>query len=132
MSAAPDDGAALSPGGDRIEIRGLRYDAVHGVLEEERSAPQPFEVDLDLYVDLRPASTADDLGDSADYGRAVAAAASVLGGPPRQLLEALAEDIAAAVLGDPRVVSVTVAVRKLRPPVPERLASAGVRVTRRR
>jgi dihydroneopterin aldolase len=47
------------------------------------------------------------------------------------LLEHLAEMIAAAVIGlDDRVASVEVAVRKLDPPVPQRLATSGVRIVR--
>ncbi|MHB8681343.1 MAG: dihydroneopterin aldolase [Acidimicrobiales bacterium] len=117
---------------DRIEIRGLRVDAVHGVLDEERRSRQPFEVDLDLHVDLAAAAGADDLELTADYAAAIEAARRVLGGAPRRLLETLAADIADAVLADGRVEAVTVSVRKLRPPVAHRLASAGVRVTRRR
>ena len=45
-----------APDGDRIEVRGLRLDGVHGVLEDERRAPQPFEVDLDLYLDTTTAA----------------------------------------------------------------------------
>ncbi|MDE3085855.1 MAG: dihydroneopterin aldolase [Acidobacteriota bacterium] len=119
-------------GGDRIEIRGLVAEAVHGVGEAERLSPQPFEVDLDLYLDLAAAAAADDLGATADYAAAVDAVMGVLRGRHRALLETLAEDMAAAVLADPRVEAVTVAVRKLAPPVPERLRSSGVRVTRRR
>ena len=115
-----------------IEIRGLRVDAVHGVLEEERRAPQPFEVDLDLFLDVAAASADDDLAGTVDYARAVDAAVAVLSGPPRRLLESLAGAIADAVLADDRVVMATVAVRKLRPPVPHVVGSAGVRVHRPR
>ena len=118
--------------GDRIEIRGLVAEAVHGVAETERHAPQPFEVDLDLHLDLGPAGAADDLSATADYAAAVSAVMAVLRGPHRSLLETLAEEMATAVLADPRVEAVTVAVRKLAPPVPERIRSAGVRITRRR
>jgi dihydroneopterin aldolase len=89
-------------------------------------------VDLDLHVEMSPASAEDDLGRTADYVAAVDAAVVVLHGAPRRLLETLAEDVAAAVLADPKVLAVTVAVRKLRPPVAVTLGSAGVRVTRRR
>ena len=123
---------STAAGDDRIEIRGLVAEAVHGVGEAERHSPQPFEVDLDLYLDLGPAAAADDLGTTADYAAAVEAVMGVLRGPHRALLEALAEDMATAVLADPRIEAVTVAVRKLAPPVPERLRSSGVRVTRRR
>jgi dihydroneopterin aldolase len=120
------------PPADRVEIRGLRVEARHGVTDAEQAEPQPFEVDLDLHVEMSPASAEDDLGRTADYVAAVDAAVAVLHGAPRRLLETLAEDVAAAVLADPKVLAVTVAVRKLRPPVAVTLGSAGVRVTRRR
>lgn len=117
---------------DRVEIRGLRVEAVHGVLPAEQRSSQPFELDLDLHLDLSVAARSDELGDSADYAAAVDVACAVLRGPSRRLLETLAEDVAAAVLRDTRVAEVTVAVRKLRPPVPEDIVSAGVRIHRRR
>lgn len=114
---------------DRIEVRGLVVEAVHGATPEELLAPQPFEVDLDIEV---APSAGDDLGSTVDYGVAVGVVAEVLGGPPRHLLETLAEEIAAGVLADERATQVTVSVRKLRPPVPATLVSAGVRLTRTR
>jgi dihydroneopterin aldolase len=123
------DGA--ESGGDRVEVRGLRVDGVHGVLEEERARPQPFEVDLDLYLDTGEAAATDDLVTTADYAAAVDAAVAVITGRPHRLLESLAAAVADVVLEDPHVVGVTVAVRKLRPPVPHEMTSAGVRIHRR-
>lgn len=118
--------------GDRIEVRGLRLVATHGLLEEE-ARPQPFEVDLDLAVDTGPAAASDDLADAVDYGAVLDAVAAVLGGPRRRLLESLAAAVAERVLTTwPAVTEATVTVRKLRPPVPHDVASVGVRVTRRR
>jgi dihydroneopterin aldolase len=117
---------------DRIEVRGLRVDGVHGVLDEEQHRPQPFEIDLDLYLDLAAAATSDALDATADYGVAVDGAVSVVLGPHRQLLETLAGAIAEVVLEDPRIDAVTVAIRKLRPPVPAEVTSTGVRIHRRR
>jgi len=117
---------------DRIEVRGLRLVGRHGLLPEERSRSQPFEIDLDLEVDLVAAGASDALADTADYGAVIGVAAAVLAGPPHDLLESLAAAIAAAVLADARVTSVTVAVRKLRPPVPYDVDSTGVRITRPR
>jgi dihydroneopterin aldolase len=116
--------------GDRIEVRSLRLLGVHGLLPEERGRPQPLEVDLDLEVDMDRAVTSDDLAHTADYGAVIAAAAAVVAGPPHDLLESLAGAIADAVLADVHVTSVTVAVRKLRPPVPHDVGSTGVRLTR--
>lgn len=118
---------------DRIELRGLRVDAICGVLPHERTTPQPLEIDVDLAADLATAGSSDVLDDTIDYGAVTAAAARVATTLQPLLLEHLAETIAAAVLAlDARVAEVTVAVRKLEPPVPERLSTSGVRITRGR
>ena len=115
---------------DRIELRGLRAVGTHGVLSEEQSRAQPFEVDLDLDADLHDAGHSDDLADTVDYGALAERVAAVVTDERHALLERLAERIAETALADARVRSVTVTVRKLRPPVPVDLASAGVRVVR--
>jgi 7,8-dihydroneopterin aldolase/epimerase/oxygenase len=115
-----------------LELRGLRFVAAHGALPEEAVRAQPFEVDLDLIVDLRAAGHSDDLADSVDYGEVCEAVRSVMEGPHATLLEHLAEEVAAralAVAGG-RAAAVVVTVRKLRPPVPFDLASAAVCITR--
>lgn len=124
---------------DVIELRGLRATGTHGVLEEEKARPQPFEVDLDLHLDLRAAGASDRLGDTVDYGAVASAVVATVGGPHADLLEHLAERIARAAAdaaagpdGRSRLDAVTVTVRKLRPPVPVDLATAGVRIHRLR
>ena len=104
----------------------------HGVLPEEQSRAQPFEVDLDLDVDLTKAARSDALGDTVDYGSIAEIVAGVVAGSHSDLLEHLAERIAGAALaaGAPVASGVTVTVRKLRPPVAVDLASAGVTVRR--
>jgi len=117
---------------DLIELRGLRVLGVHGALAEEQNRAQPFEIDLDVEADLAVAGTSDQLADTVDYGAVAAAASAVVADERFRLLERLAERVAAQVAAvDPRIRAVTVAVRKLRPPVPVDLASAGVRITRR-
>ncbi len=122
---------------DRIELRGLRVVGRHGVLDEEHFRAQPFEVDLDLELDLRDAGGSDELGRTVDYGAVAESVAGVILGEHSDLLEHLAERIAraatdAADAGGRPVAGVTVAVRKLRPPVPLDLQSAGVRIHRSR
>ncbi|MGH9018107.1 MAG: dihydroneopterin aldolase [Acidimicrobiales bacterium] len=119
--------------GDTIEIRGLRLNGVHGLLAEERQRAQPFEIDIDLTFDMARAGATDALDDTADYSAVVAGAAAVVAGRPHQLLESLAAAVAEVALAHcPAPASVTVVVRKLRPPVPFDVASTGVRMTRAR
>ena len=119
---------------DRIELRGLRVVGTHGVLAEEQERAQPFEVDLDLAVDLRPAGVSDALADTVDYGAVADTVAATVAGPRSfALLEALAWHVADAVLDvDRRITGVTVALRKLRPPLAVDIDTVGVRVVRHR
>jgi dihydroneopterin aldolase len=116
---------------DRIELRGLRAVGICGAKPEEQDRPQPLEIDLDLELDLTVAGQTDELPDTVSYGALAGAAARVVTTERFTLLERLAQRIADEVGADPRVESVTVTVRKLRPPVPVDLATAGVRITRR-
>jgi dihydroneopterin aldolase len=115
-----------------LELRGLRLLGTVGVLPEEADRAQPLEVDLEVELDVAGAARHDELGATVDYGALCATAARVVEHRRFALLEGLAAALADAVLEEPRVLAVTVAVRKLRPPVPFDLAWAGVRLTRRR
>lgn len=119
--------------GDRIELRGLRVLGRCGAGGAERSVPQPLEIDLLVGAALAAAAASDELIDTVDYGRVCDAVTEAVAAGAVALLEHLAERIARAVLdADGRIESVEVTVRKLRPPVPHDLASAGVRLTHSR
>ena len=117
---------------DRIELRGLRVLGVCGVLPHERAEPQPLELDVDVEASLASAGASDDLDDTVDYGALCARIEEVVAGEKFALLERLATRVAEVVLDDGRVEAVTVAVRKLRPPVPQQLETSGVRIRRTR
>ena len=102
---------------DRIEVRGLRVDGVHGVLEEEQHPAPALRGRPRPYLDTGPGAASDDLAATADYGAAVDAGGGGHRGPPHRLLESLAGAIAELVLDDARVEAVTVVVRKLAPAV---------------
>ena len=118
---------------DEIRLRGLRVVGTHGVLAEEQSRAQPFEVDLALHVDLGAASTTDDLDDTVDYGAVAGVVERVVREEHFALLERLGGRIAEVVLAlDERVAALDVTVTKLRPPVPVDLAAASVSLHRDR
>ncbi len=118
---------------DRIELRAMCFAGCHGVLPFEAERPQPFEVDVVLELDLRPAGRTDDLARTVDYGAVFAAARAVVEGPHVALIETLAERIAAAVLaGGAPASTVIVRVRKPEAPLRGELAWAGVEIRRSR
>lgn len=110
----------------------MRFFAHHGVLAEERTQGQQFLVDVELEADLRPAGRRDDLSLTADYRRAYEVVKSVMQGEPRNLIETLAETIAAQLLALDRVSGVTVRVRKPEVKLAGPLEWSGVEIHRRR
>ena len=70
---------------------------------------------IDCPTDVARAAATDDLADALDYTRLSAIAAAVIAGPPRHLLETLADEIATRVLAETGVSSVRVAVEKVQP-----------------
>ncbi len=117
---------------DSIRLRGLRVTARCGVLPEELERDQPFELDLDLHLDLSRAGASDDLADTVDYGAVCDGVVRVATERHHGLMEHLVERIAGEVLRDERVQQVDVSIRKLRPPVPHDLATSGVTISRTR
>lgn len=53
--------------GDRLILRGLKFQGYHGVHLREKELGQMFLVDLDAWLDLRAAGKSDDLNDTVSY-----------------------------------------------------------------
>ena len=117
---------------DRIELRGLVIRGRHGVLEHERANGQDFVVDITLWIDLADAAASDDLADTYDYSALAQLAADVVGGPPRNLIEAVGGEIADRIMDDDRVHAVEVVVHKPKAPIPQRFTDVAVVVRRSR
>ena len=98
---------------DRIILQGMVFYGRHGVLPAERELGQPFVVDVELWLDLRPAGLSDDLAKTVDYGEVHRVAKQVVEGEPTDLTETVAERIANATLEEhPLVEVVRVKVKK--------------------
>lgn len=115
---------------DRIELRGLRVRGNHGVYDHERRDGQDFIIDITVWMDLREAARTDDLTHTFDYGQLAQRAADIVAGPPRDLIETVAAEIADGVMSDERVHEVEVVVHKPSAPIP--LTFADVAVVARR
>lgn len=83
---------------DKIILSGMKFYGYHGVLEEEQRLGQRFEVDLELYLNLKPAGEADDPALTVSYADVFETVKQVVTGRSRKLLEAVAEDIGRQVL----------------------------------
>ena len=120
---------------DRLSLLGMRFEARHGVLPEEKLTAQPFEVDIVLRADLAAAAAGDTLELTVDYAALYELVRAIVQGPSFDLIEALAGAIARAVLvaTDPGFVAeVEVRVRKPKAPIDGAFDTVEAAVTRRR
>jgi dihydroneopterin aldolase len=119
---------------DRIALMNMRFEGRHGVLDEERLQAQPFEVDVELSLDLAPAGVSDDLRRTVDYREVFEIVRETIEGPSRQLIESLAETIAARLLANFATVGVAEVLVRVRKPdvnLPGALDAASVEIRRR-
>ena len=117
---------------DRIVLTGLRARGRHGVYDFERVEGQDFVVDVTLELDLGPAARSDDVADTVHYGELAEKLVAIVTGEPVDLIETLADRLAAACLADHRVEAGTVTVHKPQAPIPHDFADVAVTMTRRR
>ncbi len=119
---------------DRILLEGMVFYGRHGTLPAERELGQPFVVDVELRLDLRPAGLSDDLAQTVDYGQVHRRAREIVEGEPVNLTETVAERIAAAILEDhPSIEAVRVKVAKPHVRLDDTvLAGSAVEILRRR
>ncbi|MFD6176635.1 MULTISPECIES: 2-amino-4-hydroxy-6-hydroxymethyldihydropteridine diphosphokinase [unclassified Isoptericola] len=103
---------------DQIRLAGVTATGHHGVLAHERAEGQVFSADVVLHLDTRAAASSDDLANTVSYADVAQDVHNVLAGSPADLVETVAERIAAVVLASPAVQAVDVRVHKPQAPIP--------------
>ena len=83
---------------DIVFIRELRADTVIGVYDWEREVRQTMVLDLEMACDNRLAARADDISDALDYAAVSTRLLEFIENSQFQLIETLAEQVAAIVL----------------------------------
>ena len=90
----------------------MRFQGRHGYYDPELQNPQPFEVDVELVLNLQPAGIDDDLEKTVDYGRVYDATRQIVESTSFRLLEALAEALSHEILAEFAVTEVGIRIRK--------------------
>ncbi len=85
---------------DKIVISGLTFYGYHGVHPEEKVLGQRFTVDVEIGLDLTKAGISDNLNDTANYSEVQRIVGTIVEGPARNLIEAVAEHIAQSLLAE--------------------------------
>ena len=125
----PPDGA---PAGERLYrmfVRDLVLQCNIGVYPHERLRPQPVRINVDLQVRETSAPLNDDIANVLSYDRITAAIKAHIAKGHINLVETLAEDIAAICLEHAPVVLARIGVEKLA--VEPDAASVGIEIERR-
>ncbi len=118
---------------DLIRVTRIAVFGRHGVLAEEAVLGQRFYLSLVAELDLSAAGRSDDVGATVSYADLTAIAVAVATEQRFNLIEALAESVAAEILARCAPVdAITVRIDKPSAPVPAILDSVSVEITRRR
>ncbi|MDE6356122.1 MAG: 2-amino-4-hydroxy-6-hydroxymethyldihydropteridine diphosphokinase [Clostridia bacterium] len=111
---------------DKILIRGLTVSACHGVHGYEKTTPQKFIFDCDLYKDLTLAAQTDELENTVNYSAVCNAVAGLAKGNTFDLIEKLAYEAAYKILESFAVERADVTVYKPEAPVKHPFENVGV------
>jgi dihydroneopterin aldolase len=117
---------------DRITLTGVRVRAHHGVFDFEREQGQEFVIDVAVAVDLAGAASGDDLARTVHYGELAEAVADAVRRDPVDLIETVAERVAAVALAYPAVEEVEVTVHKPEAPISVPFDDVAVTIVRSR
>jgi len=117
---------------DELSLTGLRATGYHGVFEHERAEGQEFLVDLTLSLPFADAGASDELDRTVHYGVLAERVVAAIEGEPVDLIETLAERIAAIALEWPIVERVRVTVHKPSAPITVPFSDVSVTIVRGR
>ncbi len=111
-----------------VFVRDLELNANIGVYHREKGQMQPVRINLDLTVEETDGDIDDKLENVVDYGAVVDGIKAILAGGHLNLVETLAEKVAAHCLADKRVKVARVRIEKLK--VLAEAQSVGVEIER--
>jgi 7,8-dihydroneopterin aldolase/epimerase/oxygenase len=114
-----------------IRLKDITVFGFYGVSPAEREVGQKIQIDLDIHADLSQACRTDSLQDTINYESVYSRVMEVVGGEKRyRLLEALGDEICAAIIASFSVSKVEIRLRKLNLPFPNNLSHVEVYLVR--
>lgn len=117
---------------DTITLTGLRAFGHHGVLDSERQAGQEFLIDVTIWLDFADAISTDDVTKTIHYGELAEKIVGAVASDPVNLIETVAERVAAIVLTYDRASSTRVTIHKPSAPITVPFGDVAVSITRDR
>jgi dihydroneopterin aldolase len=115
---------------DRLFLRGLEVECIIGFIDWERRVPQKVVIDLELPVDCARAAAQDSVQDTTDYKAIAKRVLAFVAASEFHLVETLAQQLAALLLGEFGLAWVRVTINK--PGAIRHARDVGVTIERRR
>lgn len=112
-------------------LTNMQFYGYHGLLPEENKLGQRFNVDIELFTNLKKPAQTDNMNDSIHYGHVYELVKEIAEGEAMNLIEAVAGTIADELLVSFELLSACmVRVTKPDPPVPGHYQSIAVEIFR--
>ena len=115
---------------DSIRINDLKIPARHGVYDFENSKDGTFEIDLELFCNLKEAGVSDRLVDTLDYQDIISFTIEEFTKKRYKLVEAVAESVCRRLLKEFQIRKVVIRVRKPHAPIKADFKNVEVELTR--
>ena len=115
---------------DIIRIKNLKIPATHGAYEFEKDKEGLFELDIEMYMDLKTPARTDDLNDTVNYDEVVSIITSIFTQKSYNLIESIAEKICDKLLDQYPIKKVLARIRKPHAPILANLDTVEVELLR--
>ena len=115
---------------DKISILNLKIPSNHGVYDFEKKTEGTFELDIELFLDLRIPCSTDQLKDTIDYAKATDIIIRVFNEKHCNLIERVGEKICVELLKKFSVAKVKIKIRKPHAPIQANFDTVEVQLTR--
>ena len=115
---------------DSIRINDLKIPARHGVYDFEKSKDGLFEIDLELFRNLKGAGKSDRLDDTLDYQEIISFTIEEFTKKRYKIVEAVAESVCKRLLMEFQIEKVVIRVRKQHAPIKADFKNVEVELTR--
>ena len=113
---------------DRVFVKDLRVECIVGIWNWERALEQTVSIDLEMAWDIRPAAESDNIEQTLDYRSVSKRVAAFIQESKFQLIETMAEQVAALIQKEFNVPWLQVTIHK--PSAVRGARDVGVRIVR--
>ena len=116
---------------DIVRIKNLKILGRHGVYEFEKEKEGLFELDIEMFLDLKKPADTDNLKDTVNYDEAVSIIISIFTEKSYNLIEAVGDKICSKLLKHYPINKVIIKIRKPHAPIKANLDTVEVELERK-